>query len=144
MALLAALVLLLLLPAFNGKLSHNDDWRRLCALAGAARKTLLECRAFPFRSHYFGGGYPTIAEPEDPACSPFFAFVLAFGEAAGLKLRALLCALAAAAGMFHLARRRLGFNRWGGFAAAGPYPGAMKTRPAMPVSARRMSRCVIR
>lgn len=119
MAALAGAILIHSLPTLNAKLSPSDDWLRLCALNGAARRTVLVERAFPFRSPYFGGGYPTIAEPEDPTFSPFFLLALAFGEAYGLKLRALCCVVVAGWGAFWFARRHLGLCRWGALAASG-------------------------
>jgi len=102
----------------NRRLSPNDDWLRLCALNAAARRTVVEDRAFPFRSSYFGGGYPTIAEPEDPTLSPFFLLTLLSDEAYGLKFRALVCVLIAALGTFHFCRRCLAFARIGALATA--------------------------
>lgn len=105
--------------SLDRRLSPNDDWMRLCALNAAARQTIVEHRAFPFRSPYFGGGYPTIAEPEEPTLSPFFLLTLLSDAVFGLKLRALVCVLIAALGTFHFCRRGLALARIGALAAAG-------------------------
>lgn len=118
-AVLALAVVLHSGPTLNRDISLSDDWLRLAALNAAARQTVLEWRALPFRSAYFGGGYPTIAEPEDPALSPFFLLSLLFGEVYGLKLRALCCVLLGALGMYHFCRRVLNFAPQGSFAAGG-------------------------
>src|SRR3989339_665229 len=83
----AASVFFPVLSSIN-KLSDNSDALQIAAHHRLIRESLLRDRQFPLRTSYFGGGYPTIAAPEDPSFSPSVLFTLILGETAGIKLYA--------------------------------------------------------
>jgi hypothetical protein len=99
--------------ASGRRLSVNDDFLLHCSRHDAVRKSLLEHRQFPLRSHWFGGGFPTLGEPEDPALNPLVLLSVLLGSAMGLKLMGFTAALASGAATYALARYILTYTRWG-------------------------------
>jgi len=83
----------------------EDMWHRAFTLAGAARKTILEYRQFPFWNPYLSGGAPLLANPASSFLSPSFVLVLAAGTIPGLKLRILLALWIGLCGGWFLGRR---------------------------------------
>ncbi len=116
-ALVIALVWLPTL-ASGGRINPNEDFLLHAARHEAVRKSLLEHRAFPLRSHWFGGGYPTLGEPEDPALNPLVVLSVVFGSVMGPKLVAFAAALASGLGTYALARYILAYTRWGALFSA--------------------------
>src|SRR3989339_389204 len=92
------------------KISMDEDFLQYASRHLSFRKSIIEYHQFPLRSHYFGGGYPTIAEPEDPSLSPFVTLTLIFGEVVGLKLIAIAIYMIGTISMFFLCRRVLFYN----------------------------------
>ncbi len=72
--------------ATGRNIAVNDDFLLHCARHEAVRRSLLEHHTLPLWSHWFGGGYPTIGEPEDPALNPLVLLSVVFGAPMGLKL----------------------------------------------------------
>ena len=101
-----------------GRANPRDDWLQHAARHAAVRISLSEFGQFPLRTHLFGGGYPTLWNPEDPTLSPFLAFTLACGEIAGLKLIGFALYLAGVVGVYLLARGVYGQSRVAAAAAA--------------------------
>ena len=120
---LAGVVVLALLPmlATGDRLCDDPDGFLYYSRHGFVRRSLLEHHTFPLRSHAFGGGYPTISDPEDPTFNPLTALTVAFGAAFGIKLIVALGTVAAAAGTYLLARRTLGHSPWGAAFASAAY-----------------------
>jgi hypothetical protein len=104
--------------ASGGRINQNEDFLLHAARHEAVRKSLIEHRAFPLRSHWFGGGYPTLGEPEDPALNPLVLLSVVFGSVMGPKLIAFVAALASALGTYALARYILEYTRWGALFSA--------------------------
>ena len=102
-----------------GRVNPRDDWVQHAARHAAVRIGLAEFGQFPLRTHFFGGGYPTLWNPEDPTLSPFVAFTFVFGEIAGVKLIGVVLYLVGVVGMYLLARGLYGQSRWAAAAAAG-------------------------
>jgi len=96
----------------NTVISEND-WYRSYYYAGIARNTILKYHQLPLRTPYLGGGYPSIASTIDFTFSPFFAFVLLFGEVSGLRLMVFSLFILGAIGMFYLTRKVLNYNTLG-------------------------------
>ena len=97
----------------DGKLNNNDDFFQYAGRHEAVRKAFLEYHTFPTRSFWFGGGYPTIGDPEDPTLNPLTLFTLIFGSVMGLKVIPFIAMLIGGLGTYALARYILGYTRWG-------------------------------
>jgi len=119
-SLIAFVIVLIWLPTFTTPrtMPLNDDFLLHVARHEAVRKSLVEYRTLPLRSHWFGGGYPTLGEPEDPALNPLVLLSLLFGSAMGVQLLAFVAALAGGLGTYALARYVLDYTRWGALFSA--------------------------
>ncbi len=104
--------------ASGGKLSPNEDFFLYASRHEAVRKSIVEYHTLPLRSHWFGGGFPTLGEPEDPALNPLFLLSLVFGPVMGLKLMGFVAALTSALGTYALGRYVLHYTRWGALFSA--------------------------
>jgi len=107
------IVILLFCMPFMTKLNYissNEDWGQIYSYYATVRKAILSQHQFPLRTPYFGGGYPLVANPQDGSLSPLLLFILLFGEIVGTKIICLLAYIAAAIGMYYLARREFEFN----------------------------------
>lgn len=102
-------------PLFKNIRNVNSqlDWQQMLSYYKADRQCVLEYHQIPFRTHYFGGGYFLLANPQDGFLSPFFIPVLIFGEIIGLKINVFFAHLIAALGMFYLTRRVLKYDYLG-------------------------------
>lgn len=96
----------------------NEDFLLHASRHEAVRKSLIEHRTFPLRSHWFGGGFPTLGEPEDPALNPLVLLSVLFGSAMGIKLITFLAVLVSGLGTYALARYILDYTRWGALFSA--------------------------
>jgi hypothetical protein len=113
--LIILIITLSCLPLFKNisNINLHYDWLQMLSYYRAARETVLEYHQLPLRTHYFGGGYPLIANPQDGSLNPFFIPILIFGEVVGLKLNVYLVHLIGALGMYYLVRFVLGYNYLG-------------------------------
>jgi len=102
----------------GGRANPNEDFFLYASRHEAVRKSLLEHRTFPLRSHWFGGGFPTLGEPEDPALNPLVLLSVLFGTVMGLKLIGFVAALAGGLGTYALGRYVLAYTRWGALFSA--------------------------
>jgi len=101
------------------RVNSRDDWVQHAARHAAVRISLSEFGQFPLRTHFFGGGYPTLWNPEDPTLSPFVALTFVFGEVAGVKLIGFVLYLAGVVGVYLLVRGPYGHSQWAAAVAAG-------------------------
>ena len=110
--LLVLLMTLSCLPLFKNiqNINFNWDWLQMLSYFRAFRQSLLQDHQFPLRTYYFGGGYPLLANPQDPSFSPFLIPVLIFGEVVGLKINVFLFHLIGCLGMYYLTRGVLHYN----------------------------------
>jgi hypothetical protein len=99
--------------ASGNKLNFNDDFFQYASRYEAIRKSLFEYHTFPFRSHWFGGGYPTLGDPEDPTLNPLMILTVFLGTVKGLKAIAYILLLTGGLSAYALARYVLGYTRWG-------------------------------
>ena len=99
--------------ASGGKLNFNDDFLQYASRHEAVRKSLLEYHTFPLRSHWLGGGFPTLGDPEDPSLNPLVLLSIPFGTVMGLKVIPFLALLVGGLSMYVLTRYILGYTRWG-------------------------------
>ena len=101
-------------PLTSGdKLNLNADFFQYAARHESVRKSLLEYHTFPLRAYWFGGGFPTLGDPEDPSLNPLVLLSVVFGTVMGLKLITYLALLIGGLGTYALARHVLGYTRWG-------------------------------
>jgi hypothetical protein len=102
-------------PLFKNihNINLNWDWLQMLSYYRFARQSILEDHQFPLRTHYFGGGYPLLANPQDGSLNPFFIPVFIFGEVIGLKISVFLFHIIGALGMYYLARFVLKYNYLG-------------------------------
>lgn len=114
-ALIILIVALSCLPLFKNiqNINLHWDWLQMLSYYKADRQAILQFHQFPLRTHYFGGGYPLLANPQDGSLNPFLLPVLIFGEVIGLKINILLAHLIGALGMFYLTRYVLRYNYLG-------------------------------
>ena len=99
--------------ASGGKLNLNPDFFQYASRHEAVRKSLVEYHTFPLRSHWFGGGFPTLGDPEDPSLNPLVILSILFGAVMGLKLIVYLALLVGGLGTYAFARYILGYTQWG-------------------------------
>lgn len=99
--------------ASGGKLNNNDDFFQYASRHESVRKGLLEYHTFPLRAYWFGGGYPTLGDPEDPTLNPLTILTIIFGTVMGLKIIVYLALLVGGLSAYALARYILGYTRWG-------------------------------
>ena len=99
--------------ASGGKLNLNADFFQYASRHESVRKSLLEYHTFPLRAYWFGGGFPTPGDPEDPSLNPLVMLSVVFGTVMGLKLITYLSLLIGGLGTYALARYILGYTRWG-------------------------------
>ncbi|MFQ5809087.1 MAG: hypothetical protein ACE5JM_05665 [Armatimonadota bacterium] len=120
LGIIALVIALAWLPtlASGHRVNPNDDFFLHASRHEAVRKSLLEQHVFPLRSYWFGGGFPTLGEPEDPALNPLVLLSLLCGTVVGLKLIALVATLVSGLGTYALARFILDHTRWGALFSA--------------------------
>ena len=98
----------------RGKLNIKDpDFFQYASRHESVRKSLLEYHTFPMRAYWFGGGFTTLGDPEDPTLNPLVLLSVPFGAVVGLKLIAFLALLVGGLSTYALARYILGYPRWG-------------------------------
>jgi len=99
--------------ASGNKLNFNDDFFQYASRYEAIRKSLFEYHTFPLRSYWFGGGYPTLGDPEDSTLNPLMLLTVLLGTVRGLKAIAYILLLTGGLSAYALARYVLGYPRWG-------------------------------
>ncbi len=111
-ALLALVILLGSLPVLSsgGRLNLNADFFQYAARHETVRKSLLEYHELPLRSPWFGGGFPTLGDPEDPTLNPLILPTVLFGAVVGLKLIGVLAILVGGLSTYAYAQKVLGYT----------------------------------
>jgi len=99
--------------ASGDKINLNADFFQYASRHESVRKSLLEYHTFPLRAYWFGGGFPTLGDPEDPSLNPLVLLSIVFGTVTGLKFITYLALLVGGMGTYALARHILGYTRWG-------------------------------
>jgi len=100
------------------RLNMDEDFFLYAARHEAVRQSVIRHRTFPLRSHWFGGGFPTLGEPEDPALNPLVLLSVLFGAVIGIKMIGFLAALISAMGTYAVTRYILKYTRWGALFSA--------------------------
>lgn len=95
------------------KLNFNNDFFQYASRHESVRKSIIEYHVFPLRAYWFGGGYPTLGDPEDPSLNPLVLLSVLFGTVMGLKLIGFVAILVGGLSSYALARYVLGYTRWG-------------------------------
>ena len=114
-AVIVFVITMTCLPSLRSgdKLLINADFFQYASRHEAVRKSIVEYHTIPLRSHWFGGGYPTIGDPEDPTFNPLVVFPILFGTVMGLKVIVYVSLLIGGLATYALARCILGYTRWG-------------------------------
>ncbi len=114
-ALIFVLIILSSIPPLSSgdKLNNNNDFFQYLGRHEAVRKAVFEYHTFPQRSFWFGGGYPTIGDPEDPTLNPLMLLTLIFGSIKSLKIIPFIAILIGGLSTYALARYILGYTKWG-------------------------------
>lgn len=100
------------------KVNHNIDFYQYASRHEAMRKSLVEYHSVPLRSHWLGGGYPTIADPEDPTFNPLVVLSVVFGTIIGLKVIGYVALLVGGLATYAFTHAILGFTRFGALHSA--------------------------
>lgn len=94
-----------LLPLFKNFNNWGiQDWDWDIFTHGVPRLTMVKYHQFPLWNPYYCGGVPLLANPQSKFLSPFFLFILAFGEVKGLKINIFLHLIIGLIGAYHLIR----------------------------------------
>lgn len=116
-ALLIIMILIILVSikplSSESKLNFNDDFFQYAGRHESIRKALLEYRVFPLRAFWFGGGYPTIGDPEDPTFNPLIIITLIFGSVMGLKIIPFIAILIGGISAYFFVKYILNYTGWG-------------------------------
>lgn len=100
------------------RVNFNNDFFQYASRHEQVRQGLLKYHTLPQRTHFFGGGFPTIGDPEDPTFNPLILLTLCLGTVTGLKWIGVLSMIFGALGLYAFARKALGYGRWGAIASA--------------------------
>jgi len=109
--LVAGLYLPMLLT--GTRLSDNDDFLQYASRQEHLRRCVFQFGSFPSRSHYLGGGFPTLGDPEDSALNPLAWLLLPLATPLALKVKVFVVVCVGAAGAWVFARWSLGCGPWG-------------------------------
>jgi hypothetical protein len=114
-AVIFVIVTMTALPMLRSgeRISRNVDFHQYASRHEAVRKSILEYHSLPLRSHWLGGGYPTIADPEDPTFNPLVLLTVVFGTVMGLKLIGYVALLIGGLATYAFTRSILGYTRLG-------------------------------
>lgn len=124
MAILVGLILLATLPVLRSGdlLAFNNDYFQFVSRHELLRLEILEHGHIPQRTHFFGGGFPLIGDPEDAGFNPLvLGLTLALGAVLAIKWFGILAMIAGGLSVYVLARRALGLPPLPAFAAAAFY-----------------------
>ncbi len=103
--ILILLPIALLYPIFEHPYNWGvKDWDQHTFYSGVARSTITKFKQAPLWNPYYCGGNSMIGNPQSYFLSPFFIFILAFGEIPGMKIAVLAYAIAGMLGMYFLSR----------------------------------------
>ncbi|MFH1788031.1 MAG: hypothetical protein ABH834_01465 [Candidatus Altiarchaeota archaeon] len=83
----------------------RQDWSINHMYLGLQRESILNYHQLPFWNPYHCGGYIMLGFPESSVLSPFFVFILAFGELLGVKIKILVFYVFGLFGMLLLSRK---------------------------------------
>jgi hypothetical protein len=114
-AIIFTIVTMTALPMLQSAdlINRNVDFYQYAARHEAVRKSLLEYHSVPLRSHWLGGGFPTIADPEDPTFNPLILLSVVFGTVTGLKLIGYVALLIGGLATYAFTHTILGYTRFG-------------------------------
>ncbi len=88
----------------------SNDFLMHCTQHAIVREAILKYRTLSLETVALGGGFPTIANPENPDLNPLVVLSIIGGEVAGLKLIYLVYAILAGLGTYWLCRYSLGLT----------------------------------
>lgn len=117
---IVAVVTLTYLPVLTSgdKILLNNDFFQYASRHESVAQSVRLYQTLPLRSHWLGGGFPTIADPEDPTLNPLVLFSVVLGAVKGIKAIGYLAMLIGGLSTYGLARQILGYTRWGALFSA--------------------------
>jgi len=124
MAALVGLVILATLPVIRSGelLAYNNDFFQFVSRHELLRQEILEHWRIPQRTHFYGGGFPLIGDPEDAGFNPLVVgLTLALGSVSAIKWLGILAMIVGALSVYLLARRALCLPPLPAFGAAAFY-----------------------
>ena len=119
-SIIVIIITLSSVPVFKSwsKLNFDVDFLQYASRHEAIRKSLIEYHTFPTRSHWLGGGFPTLGDPEDPTLNPLVLITILFDPIIGLKLIVFFALLVGGLATYVFARCILGYTQWGSLFSA--------------------------
>ncbi len=126
-AVIVAVITLAYLPALlsGDRLMMNRDFFLFTSRHESVAQSIRQYGELPLRSQWFGGGFYTLPDPEDPTLNPMVLFSVALGAIKGVKVIGYLTMLIAGLGTYAFARRFLGYGQWGALYAALVFGGCL-------------------
>ena len=120
MSIIVIIITLSSVPVFKSwsKLNFDNDFFQYASRHEAIRKSLIEYHTFPMRSHWLGGGFPTLGDPEDPTLNPLVLLTILFNPIIGLKLIVFFSLLIGGLATYVFTRCILGYTEWGSLFSA--------------------------
>ncbi len=119
-SIIVIIITLSSVPVFKSwsKLNFDVDFLQYASRHEAVRKSLIEYHTFPTRSHWLGGGFPTLGDPEDPTLNPLVLITILFDPIIGFKLIVFFALLVGGLATYVFARCILGYTQWGSLFSA--------------------------
>jgi hypothetical protein len=102
----------------GGRVLFNADFFQFLARHESVYQSVWWYHELPLRSHWLGGGFNTIADPEDPTLNPLVVFSLVLGPINGIKAIGYVSMLIAGLSTYAFARRVLRYTQWGALYSA--------------------------
>src|SRR3990172_5467966 len=113
--LLAAAAIAFIYPVFaDMDRIAAADWDWTLFQTAVPAKTIGEFWQVPLWNRWYCGGSPMLASPQSTFLSPFYIFVLLFGEVNGVRFIIAACTITGVLGMYFLART-IGLSRISSF-----------------------------
>ena len=102
----------------GNRVLFNGDFFQFLARHESVAQSIWWYHELPLRSPWLGGGFNTIADPEDPTLNPLVLLSVALGPVNGIKAIGYLSLLIASLSTYAFARRILGYTQWGALYSA--------------------------
>jgi len=121
---LVVLVILATLPVIlsGDLLANNNDFFQFVSRHELLRREIVEHWSIPHRTHFYGGGFPLVGDPEDAGFNPLvIGLTLALGSVSGIKWFGILAMVVGAMSVFALVRGPLLLPAVPAFGAAAFY-----------------------
>jgi hypothetical protein len=102
----------------GNRIMFNADFFQYVSRHESVTQGIWRYHTLPLRAYWLGGGFNTIADPEDPTLNPLVALSVALGGVNGIKAIGYFALLIGALSTYALARRILDYTQWGALYSA--------------------------